>query len=163
MTTLAVVPYEADTRTPVAVSFVSHAIDVYFDFSKGTSLGVPLGTAYCIPDLPPIDNEEDDSARNKGINDFHQDAHGRNEPALECELINSVLRYCSQPGWTNFDLIASFPPLEKPPIFSTPKPISKSNPFFSFLSPETSSPHLLIPVYAVIDLCVSYIRVNHTC
>lgn len=95
---------------------------------------------------------------------------------MECELVNSCVRYIAEPGWTNFDLMTTFPPLENTQVtygpvdalFRTPRAFqSPTTPrrrsseaptlYYPFHLEESeltkNAPSLIVPVYAVVKLC----------
>lgn len=92
--------------------------------------------------------------RNMGRNSASTDGE---EDSSFCQIINTCVKYNAQPGWVNYDLMATFPPLESPQIDTdlsqTKLASERDHPYFQFgYDPnQNGRPNFLIPVYAVID------------
>lgn len=55
----------ADQQTPLAITFLPSTLDTYLDFSKGTWMGLDEQTPFCIPDLPPVKDEDANISTNQ--------------------------------------------------------------------------------------------------
>eukprot|EP01054_Gregarina_sp_Poly1_P009536 Gregarina_sp_Poly_1__9535@NODE_5_length_25086_cov_86_244454_g4_i0_p1_GENE_NODE_5_length_25086_cov_86_244454_g4_i0NODE_5_length_25086_cov_86_244454_g4_i0_p1_ORF_typecomplete_len4221_score623_63Rav1p_C/PF12234_8/3_2e47ANAPC4_WD40/PF12894_7/3_3e02ANAPC4_WD40/PF12894_7/0_68ANAPC4_WD40/PF12894_7/7_3e02_NODE_5_length_25086_cov_86_244454_g4_i0993422596 len=142
VTTLSVAKSEMpNTHVPVSLVFEPNGLDIYLDFSKGEYLGLSHNTPYIIPDLPPNDAQ---LAQPNKLTPLAALEHG-----TKCQLINSCVRYCGKSGWLQYDLIATFPPMEEPIIYDK-IPATKTQ-FLQFQAASDKRTSLLCPVCAVVS------------